>query len=81
MLKLADLNFEQIVRESEEPETCTRNFRSAAGTSAWGGIVENFSASSFLSLSSILMPACPHLHHRRADVGKRGVAASRCQGS
>jgi hypothetical protein len=22
MLKLADLNFEQIVRESEEPETC-----------------------------------------------------------
>src|SRR6187455_982363 len=33
-----------------------RSLRSAAGTSGWDGIVENFSASSSLSLSPILMP-------------------------
>jgi hypothetical protein len=34
----------------------TRSFRRAAGTSSWGGIVENFSRSSFISASWILIP-------------------------
>src|SRR5215469_4543508 len=33
-----------------------RSLRSAAGTSGWGGMVENFSVSSFLSASQSLMP-------------------------
>ena len=56
MFKLAGLYFEQIVGEREQPETRVAQFASAAGTSGCGGIVENFSFSSSLSASSILMP-------------------------
>ena len=36
--------------------SASRSLHSAAGTSECGGVVENFSKSSFLSASSILMP-------------------------
>ncbi len=49
VLELARLNFEQIVGEGEQPKTRSRSLRSAAGTSGYGGMVENFSVSSFLS--------------------------------
>ncbi len=54
MFKLTSLNLKQIVREGKQPETCIAQL--AERYRYFGGIVENFSVSSSLSASSILMP-------------------------
>ena len=56
MLQLTGLNLKQIVRESEQPETCIAQLAKRCRNLTCGGIVENFSLSSSLSAPSILMP-------------------------
>jgi hypothetical protein len=56
MFELAGLHFKQIVGEAEEPETRIAQLAQRRRNLRMGGIVENFSVSSFLSLSLILMP-------------------------
>ena len=56
MRQLARLHLQQVVGQREQAKAGVRSLRSAAGTSVCGGMVENFSVSSFLSASVILMP-------------------------
>ena len=56
VFELTGLHLKQLSVRVNSRKPASRSLRSAAGTSGCGGIAENFSVSSFLSVSPILIP-------------------------
>src|SRR6267142_3328083 len=82
MFELAGLNFEQIVRESEEPKACIAQLAERRWNLRVGWHRGKLFRELFLVPVVNLDATCirQHFHHGRTDIGKRYVAAGDGQG-